>query len=164
MRLALPGVSSRNLGFEVALLVCPREGDLSGQEDVLLIEVRSSIGVLGLCCWLQKSARGVGFREATLVAAGVGDGGLAPRRFRRGAKGRLESGEPETGRRRKGLRRATSLVEDVRGCGSPQPSRAGGENGLGQVAWRSRQVLWRHGRQSYGARALDGSRMAAPDV
>jgi hypothetical protein len=30
--------------------------------------------------WLQKSARGVGLREANLVAAGVGDGGLVTAR------------------------------------------------------------------------------------
>lgn len=54
---------------------------------------------------MQKSARGIGLREAIPVAAGVGDGGLAHGGVHQKAKGCLESGEPETARSAKDLRR-----------------------------------------------------------
>jgi hypothetical protein len=53
------------LGGAVAWEITPR------------VRFTRSIGVLGQCIWLQKSVRGVWPREATSVAAGVGDGGLA---------------------------------------------------------------------------------------
>jgi hypothetical protein len=43
------------------------------------------------------------------------------------------------------------LVEGVRGRGSPQPSRAGGGAGLGQMETALASIRWRDGRQSYGA-------------
>lgn len=55
---------------------------------------------------MQKSARGIRSREAILVAAGAGDGGLAHGGcVRRKAKGCLESDEPETVSSTKNLRR-----------------------------------------------------------
>lgn len=67
--------------FRARVARCRERATSRGGRNSFLIEVRSSIGVLGLCCWLQKSARGIGLREAVPVAAGAGDGGLALRRL-----------------------------------------------------------------------------------
>jgi len=83
-----------------------RSGNRAWQGELLSAEVGSSIGVLGLRRWLQKSVRGIRSREAILVAAGAGDGGLAQGGFVCWkAKGCLESDEPETVSSTKNLRR-----------------------------------------------------------
>jgi len=72
---AFPGL--RFLGSYCSL---PRGVTLGGAvawEITPRVRFTRSIGVLGQCIWLQKSVRGVWPREATSVAAGVGDGGLA---------------------------------------------------------------------------------------
>jgi hypothetical protein len=101
--------SDRRFGTSVSCSCCSqsREGNLAWQGDCFLVGVESSIGVPGLCRWLQKSVRGIGLREAIPVVAGAGDGGLAHGGFHRKAKGCRDSGEPETASPTKGLRRVT---------------------------------------------------------
>lgn len=106
--------------------------------------------------WLQKSAGGVGLREATLVAARVGDGGLA-RKWETAQSKRTSGGTPPgNGGHAKGPVEGHLLVEGALGRGSSQPSRAGGGIGLGLS---DRPALasgpgGRQGRQSYGALGL----------
>jgi hypothetical protein len=104
--------------------------------------------------WLQKSARGVGLREATLVAAGVGDGGLAGKRETADGEWTSRATSPGNGCRGEGPVEGHLLVEGVPGRGNPQSSRVGGGIGLGpsdRSALRASGPGGRQGRQSYSA-------------
>jgi hypothetical protein len=85
--------------------------------------------------WLQQSARGVGPREATSVAAGVGDGGLVPGfgkpPWSERAPRSRSSGD---GCSMEGPVEGCLLVKGVSGRGNPQPSRVVGGTGLDLVA------------------------------
>jgi len=107
-------------------------GRARGESRAIAVRVRSwtPIGVLRIPVWLQKSSSDVRPREATAVAAEVGDGGLAVvgrparangvarERHRRRCRARTARGEPLDGGRRLGP-------------WQPSPSRGGGESGLG---------------------------------
>jgi hypothetical protein len=91
-------------------------GRARGESRAIAVRVRSwpPIGVLRIPVWLQKSSSDVRPREATAVAAGVGDGGLAMvgrpaeakgvarERHRRRWQTRTARGEPLDGGRRLG--------------------------------------------------------------
>jgi hypothetical protein len=84
----------------------------------------------GSVLWLQKSARDVGLREATSVAAGVGDGGLASGGTTFGSD-RTSGAQQLAGRRARG-----GLLVGGRCPGPSQafwPSRVVGGSGLGSV-------------------------------
>jgi hypothetical protein len=118
----------------------PREATLGGTA-VRETNLRAKVHALDRCAralyWLQKSARGVGSREAISVAAGVGDGGLAPG-FGKPPRGETASRNRASGDGCSAKRSAEDhlLVEGVSGRGSPQPSRAAGGTGLGLAAYR----------------------------
>jgi hypothetical protein len=89
----------------------------------------------GSVLWLQKSARGVGLRKATSVAAGVGDGGLAPSGGPRRGEETSRAKPAGNGRFDERSVEDCSLVEGVRDRGIPQSSRAAGGIGLGPPSW-----------------------------
>jgi hypothetical protein len=105
---------------------------------------------------LQKSARGVGLREATSVAAGVGDGGLARRRETAQSERTSGSASSGNGWRGEGPVEGCLLVEGVLGRGSSRPSRVGGGIGLGLS---DRSALCDGPRRATGTSELRRSRV-----
>jgi hypothetical protein len=91
----------------------------------------SFVGRARVPLWLQKSVRGVGLREATLVAAGVGDGGLARKRGTVQSERASRARSPGNGWHGEGPVEGRLLVEGVLDRGNLQPSRVGGGSGLG---------------------------------
>ncbi len=107
-------------------------GRARGESRAIAVRVRlwTPIGVLRIPVWLQKSSSDVRPREATAVAAGVGDGGLAVVGRPAGANGVAR----ERHRRRCRARTARGeLLDGGRRLGpwQPLPSRGGGGSGLG---------------------------------
>jgi hypothetical protein len=110
--------------------------------------------------WLQKSARGVGLREATLVAARVGDGGLARKRETAQCEGTPRGTPPGNGWYVEGPVEGHLLVEGAPDRGSPRPSRVGGEIGLGPS---DRSALAVGPRWATGALELRRSRVGSSE-
>jgi len=82
LRLARVRRKARSWGYGFRLVLLAARGGASQRRRSRRRNlVGGEVGLFARCArvpfWLQKSARGVGLREAILVAAGVGDGGLA---------------------------------------------------------------------------------------